>query len=74
MLPAGVEAYVADLSGSDLVLTRIAVAGQVIPADEAVILKANVQNFNLVPTAVSHQPRGGIPVGYRFYFCISMPD
>ncbi len=49
MLPAGVEAYVADLSGSDLVLTRIAVAGQVIPADEAVILKASVQNFNLVP-------------------------
>jgi hypothetical protein len=50
MLPAGVEAYVADLSGSDLVLTRIAVAGQVIPADEAVILKASVQNFNLVPS------------------------
>ena len=50
MLPAGVEAYVADLSGDDLVLTKIAGAGQVIPADEAVILKASVQNFNLTPS------------------------
>ena len=50
MLPAGVEAYVADLSGSDLVLTRIAVAGQVIPANEAVIFKASAANFNLTPS------------------------
>ena len=50
MLPAGVEAYVADLSGSDLVLTKIAGAGQVIPADEAVILRASVQNFSLLPS------------------------
>jgi hypothetical protein len=50
MLPAGVEAYVADLSGNDLVLTKIAGAGQVLPADEAVILKASVQNFALVPS------------------------
>ena len=49
-LPAGVEAYVADLSGSDLVLTKIAGAGQVIPADEAVILRASVQNFSLLPS------------------------
>jgi len=38
---------VADLSGSDLVLTKIAGAGQVIPNDVAVILKANSQNFTL---------------------------
>ena len=50
MLPAGVEAYVADLSGSDLILTKIAGAGQVIPANVAVILKANVQNFSLIPS------------------------
>ena len=49
-LPSGVEAYVADLSGSDLVLTKIAVAGQVIPDDEAVILRASVQNFSLLPS------------------------
>ena len=58
LLPAGVEAYVADLSGSDLVLTRIAVAGQVIPADEAVILKSSAENYTLamsfeVPVSVS---------------------
>ena len=47
-LPAGVEAYVADLSGSDLVLTKIAGAGQVIPAGEAVILRASVKNFSLL--------------------------
>jgi len=46
-LPAGVEAYVADLSGSDLVLTRIAQAGQTIPADNAVIIKATSDNFTL---------------------------
>ncbi len=50
LLPAGVEAYVADLSGADLLLTKIAGAGQVIPANVAVILKANVQNFSLMPS------------------------
>lgn len=46
-LPAGVEAYVADLSGSDLVLTKIAGAGQVIPNDVAVILRSSVDQFTL---------------------------
>ena len=46
-LPAGVQAYVADLSGDELVLTKIAVAGQVIPANTAVILRANAQDFTL---------------------------
>ena len=49
-LPSGVEAFVADLSGSDLVLTKIAGAGQVIPADNAVILKANSDNITLTQT------------------------
>lgn len=40
----------ADLSGNDLVLTKIAGAGQVIPADEAVIFKATTANFALVPS------------------------
>ena len=47
-LPAGVEAYVADLSGANLLLTKIAEAGEVIPADNAVILKATVANFTLI--------------------------
>jgi len=49
-LPAGVEAYVADLSGSDLVLTKIAEAGQVLPENTAVILKAGAENISLIPT------------------------
>ena len=46
-LPAGVEAYVADLSGANLLLTKIANAGQTIPANVAVILKSTVTPFTL---------------------------
>ena len=46
-LPAGVEAYVADLSGANLLLSKIAEAGEVIPANVAVILKASVDPFTL---------------------------
>jgi len=46
-LPAGVEAYIADLSGANLLLTKIANAGQTIPANVAVILKSTVTPFTL---------------------------
>ncbi|MCR4665236.1 MAG: leucine-rich repeat protein [Paludibacteraceae bacterium] len=46
-LPAGVEAYVADLNGTDLVLTKIAEAGQVLPTNTAVILKAASASITL---------------------------
>ena len=49
-LPANVEAYVADLSGANLLLTKIAEAGEVIPADNAVILKSTVTPINLTPS------------------------
>ena len=49
-LPDGVEAYVATLSGSDLLLTKIAEAGQVIPNNNAVILKSSVTPFTLTPS------------------------
>ena len=49
-LPAGVEAYVATISGSDLLLTKIAEGGQVIPADNAVILKSTVSPYTLTPS------------------------
>ena len=49
-LPEGVEAYVADLSGANLLLTKIAEAGEVIPADNAVILKSTVSSFTLTPS------------------------
>ena len=46
-LPAGVEAYVAEVSSNALNLTKIAGEGQTIPADNAVILKSTVANFTL---------------------------
>jgi len=49
-LPAGVEAYVATIGENVLNLTRIAVAGQVIPKDNAVILKSTVASFILPPS------------------------
>jgi len=55
-LPAGTEAYVAARSGDALNLTKIAEGGQVIPAADAVILKANSSSITLTPsdaTAVS---------------------
>ena len=49
-MPAGVEAYVADLSGANLLLTKIAEEGEVIPANVAVILKSTVTPFTLTPS------------------------
>ena len=46
-LPAGVEAYIATISGNDLLMNKIAVAGQTIPANNAVILKSTVNPFTL---------------------------
>ncbi|MBO7546033.1 MAG: hypothetical protein J6T19_04940, partial [Paludibacteraceae bacterium] len=50
LLPTGVEAYVATLSSNELVLTKIAEGGDVIPANNAVILKANAASVTLTPT------------------------
>ena len=47
LLPAGVEAYIATISGNDLLMNKIAVAGQTIPANNAVILKSTVNPFTL---------------------------
>ena len=49
-LPQGVNAYVADLDESDLLLAKVANEGEVIPADHAVILVANAENFTLTPS------------------------
>lgn len=49
-LPAGTEAYVATLSEGDLNMTRVATGGQVIPADEAFILKSTSAAIELIPT------------------------
>ena len=49
-VPAGVEAFVAKLDGTDLVLTRIATVGQVLPNATGVILRADAGAFVLTPT------------------------
>lgn len=46
----GTEAYVADLSGGDLILTRIAQGSQVLPNNVAVILKAPTSTITLTET------------------------
>lgn len=52
-LPTGTEAYVAAISGATLTLTKIAEGGQVIPAANAVILKANSSSITLTPSDAS---------------------
>ena len=55
-LPAGVEAYVATLDGANLLLSKIADAGQTIPANNAVILKSTVTPFTLTPSDAEAVP------------------
>lgn len=49
-LPEGTQAYIATLDGDALNLTKIAEAGQVLPADNAVILKASGSSITLTPS------------------------
>ncbi len=49
-LPAGTEAYVATISGSDMNLTKVADGGQVIPANTPLILKSTSASVTLTPT------------------------
>ena len=49
-LPADVEAYTAERSGSDLILAKIAEAGDALPYGEAVILKTTGAALELIPT------------------------
>ena len=49
-LPAGVEAYAAELSTDALNLTPVASAGDVIPANNAFILKADNNSITLIPS------------------------
>ena len=50
MLPTGTEAYVATISGSDMNLTKVVNAGEVLPANTAVILKSTSASVVLTPT------------------------
>ena len=59
-LPEGVEAYVATRDGANLLLSQIAIAGQTIPADNAVILKSTVSPFTLTPSDAEAVPVNAI--------------
>ena len=50
VVPAGVEVYTAEISGTDMLLHLIASAGDVLPWDEAVILKTADAALELIPT------------------------
>lgn len=49
-LPEGTQAFIATLSGDALNLTKIAEAGEVLPANTAVILKASGSSITLTPS------------------------
>ena len=49
-LPVGTEAYVATISGSDMILNKVADGGQVIPENTALILKSTSPSVVLTPT------------------------
>ena len=50
LLPAGTEAYAATISGEEMILEKVAEGGQVIPADNAYILKSTSPSVVLTPT------------------------
>ncbi|MBO7456511.1 MAG: leucine-rich repeat protein, partial [Paludibacteraceae bacterium] len=50
LVPENVEAYAAAVSGTDLVLTKIADGGQTLPAATAVILKSTIDSYTMVPS------------------------
>ena len=49
-LPVGTEAYAATISGSDMILNKVADGEQVIPANTALILKSTSPSVVLTPT------------------------
>ena len=52
-LPANVEAYTATVSGDKMLLKKVAVQGDILPAATAVVLRASQADFTLIPSAAS---------------------
>lgn len=50
ILPEGTDAYVATISGEDLLLTKVVKGGEVLPANTPVILKSTTAQVNLILT------------------------
>ena len=49
-LPANVEAYTATVSGDNMLLKKVAVPGDILPAETAVVLRASQEKFTLTPS------------------------
>ena len=52
-LPANVEAYTATVNGDKMLLKKVAVPGDILPAATAVVLRASQADFTLIPSAAS---------------------
>jgi len=52
-LPADVEAYTATVSGDKMLLKKVAVPGDILPAATAVVLRAPQEDVTLTPSAAS---------------------
>ncbi len=52
-LPANVEAYTATVSSDKMLLKKVAVPGDILPAATAVVLRASQADFTLTPSAAS---------------------
>lgn len=52
-LPANVEAYTATVSGDKMLLKKVAVPGDILPAATAVVFRASQADFTLTPSAAS---------------------
>ena len=50
-LPANVEAYTATVSGDKMLLKKVAVPGDILPAATAVVFRASQADFTLTPSA-----------------------
>ena len=50
ILPEGTDAYVATISGEDLLLTKVVKGGEVLPANTPVILRSTTAQVNLIQT------------------------
>ena len=49
-LPVGTDAYVATISGDEMIMNKVVDGGHVIPADQAFILRSTSASVNLTPT------------------------
>lgn len=52
-LPAGVDAYVATIDGSNMNMAKVVNAGEILPENKAFVLKSNIADYTLVPYGIA---------------------